>query len=170
MKKTQLSLLFTLLIFTTNLFAQDKFTFVKKGDSAPDFTIILQDGTTKQLADLKGKVVWINFFATWCGPCRVELPHLEKEVYNRFSDLEDFEVLVIGREHDWETVNKFKEDNNYKLPFYPDPKREIFSKYAKQNIPRNFIIDKEGKIAVASIGFNKDEFKKTILKVEELLK
>ena len=140
MKTKQLILIFTLLIFTTNLFAQDKYTFVKKGDKAPDITIELQDGTTKQLSDLKGKVVWVNFFATWCGPCRVELPHLEKEVYNKFKDRNDFEVLVIGREHDWATVNKFKTDNNYELAFYPDAKREIFSKYAKQNIPRNFII------------------------------
>ncbi len=170
MKTKQLSLIFTLLIFTANLFAQDKYTFVKKGDKAPDFTIELQDGATKQLSDLKGKVVWVNFFATWCGPCRVELPHLEKEVYNKFKNRNDFEVLVIGREHDWATVNKFKTDNNYELPFYPDTNREIFSEYAKQNIPRNFIIDKKGKIAVVSIGFNNDEFKKTILKVKELLK
>ncbi len=170
MKTKQHLLILTLLFFTANIFAQDKYTFVKKGDNAPDFTIELQDGTTKQLSDLKGKVVWVNFFATWCGPCRVELPHLEKEVYNRFKDRDDFEVLVIGREHDWATVNKFKTDNNYDLPFYPDAKREIFSKYARQNIPRNFIIDKEGRIAVASIGFNKDEFSKIILQVEELLK
>jgi peroxiredoxin len=170
MKTKQSLLVLTLLFLTANLFAQDEYTFVKKGDTAPNFSIEMQDGTTKQLSDLKGKVVWVNFFATWCGPCRVELPHLEKEVYNKFKDRDDFEVLVIGREHDWATVNKFKTDNNYELPFYPDPKREIFSKYAKQNIPRNFIIDKEGKIAVVSIGFNKDEFKKIILKVDELLK
>ena len=169
MKTTQHLLILILVFCTANLFAQDEFTLVKKGDIAPDFTIELQDGTTKQLADLKGKVVWINFFATWCGPCRVELPYLEKEVYNKFKNRNDFEVLVIGREHDWATVNKFKEDNNYVLPFYPDPKREIFSKYAKQNIPRNFIIDKEGKIAVVSTGFKKDEFNKIILKVEQLL-
>lgn len=170
MKTKQQLLVFTLLIFASNLVAQDKYTFVKKGDNAPDFTIELQDGTTKQLSDLKGKVVWVNFFATWCGPCRVELPHLEKEVYNKLKERDDFEILVIGREHDWATVNKFKEENNYILPFYPDPKREIFAKYARQNIPRNFIIDKEGKIAVVSIGFNKTKFKKIILKVEELLK
>ncbi|MCF6357926.1 MAG: TlpA family protein disulfide reductase [Draconibacterium sp.] len=169
MKTKQLLFILTLLFFTVNVFAQDKFTFVKKGDTAPNFSIEMQDGTTKQLSDLKGKVVWVNFFATWCGPCRVELPHLEKDVYNKFKNRDDFEVLVIGREHDWATVNKFKSENNYVLPFYPDPKREIFSKYAKQNIPRNFIIDKEGKIAVVSIGFNKDEFSKIILHVEELL-
>jgi thioredoxin-related protein len=55
------------------------------------------------------------------------------------------------------------------LPFYPDAKREIFSKYAKQNIPRNFIIDKNGNIVVASTGFKEEEFNTIIKKVEELL-
>lgn len=160
----------TLLAFSLNLYAQDKSTFVKTGDNAPDFTIKLQDGNTKKLSDLKGKVVWVNFFATWCPPCRKELPHLEKEVYKKFKNRNDFEVLVIGREHSWEEVIKFKTENNYVLPFYPDPKREIFSKYAKQNIPRNFIIDKEGKIAVVSTGYKKEEFNKIIQKVEALLK
>lgn len=168
MKKT--AILFIAIILSLNLLAQDEFTLVKKGDNAPDFSIELQDGSTKKLSDLKGKVVWVNFFATWCGPCRKELPYLEKEVYKKLISHDDFEVLVIGREHSWEEVIKFKTGNNYILPFYPDPKREIFSKYAKQNIPRNFIIDKEGKIAVASIGFKKEEFNKIIQKVEALLK
>ena len=170
MKARQLLMIIALLAFTSNLFAQDESTLVKVGDKAPDFTIKMGDGTTKQLSDLRGKVVWVNFFATWCPPCRKELPHLEKEVYKAFKSRDDFEVLVIGREHDWATVNKFKKDNNYVLPFYPDAKREIFSKYAKQNIPRNFVIDKDGNISVASIGFNEKEFKSIIAKVEKLLK
>jgi peroxiredoxin len=157
-------------LFYFNSFSQDDATLVKKGDVAPDFSITLEDGSVKNLSDLKGKVVWVNFFATWCPPCRKELPHLEKEVYLKFKGNKDFEVLVIGREHDWATVNKFKADNNYVLPFYPDAKRKIFSKYAKQNIPRNFVIDKEGNIAVVSIGFNEKEFNDIIKKVEELLK
>ncbi|WP_303917968.1 TlpA disulfide reductase family protein [Draconibacterium sediminis] len=167
MKK--LTIFILLALFALNNYAQDEFTLVKEGDVAPDFSITLEDGSVKKLSDLKGKVVWINFFATWCPPCRKELPHLEKEVYLKLKQNENFEVLVIGREHDWETVNKFKADNNYILPFYPDVEREIFSKYAKQNIPRNFIIDKNGKIAVASIGFNEDEFNKIIEKVNELI-
>jgi peroxiredoxin len=164
-------LLFAILILSPAfLFAQDQFAFVKKGDVAPDFTITMQDGSTKQLSELKGKVVWLNFFATWCPPCRRELPELEKNVYKKYKNQNDFEILVIGREHDWQTVTKFKTDNNYILPFYPDPKRKIFSKYAKQNIPRNFIIDKNGRIAVVSTGFNKSDFDKIVTKVEVLLK
>lgn len=167
MKKLLLSIF--VLSITVSSFAQDDATLVKEGQTAPDFSISMEDGSVKKLSDLKGKVVWVNFFATWCPPCRKELPHLEKEVYKKFKD-QPFEVLVIGREHDWATVNKFKADNNYELPFYPDPKREAFAKYAKQNIPRNFIIDKDGKIAVSSVGFNEKDFNKMIQKVEELLK
>lgn len=164
-----LAVLIILSLISTSLFAQDESTLVKVGDQAPDFSITMEDGTTKKLSDLKGKVVWVNFFADWCPPCRKELPHLDKEVYEKFKG-QAFEVLVIGREHDWPTVNKFKKEKGYAMPFYPDPKREIFAKYAKQNIPRNFVIDKEGKIAVSSIGFKESEFREIIQKVEVLLK
>lgn len=156
------------LFAATTMFAQDAATSVKVGDLAPDFEIKMEDGSLKKLSDLRGKVVWLNFFADWCPPCRKELPHLEKEVFEHFKK-QAFEVLVIGREHDWETVKKFKESNQYKMNFYPDPQREIFSKYAEQNIPRNFIVDKDGKIAVASTGFTEAEFQKLIEKVGELL-
>ncbi|MGM0619819.1 MAG: TlpA family protein disulfide reductase [Bacteroidota bacterium] len=169
MKQTTTLLTLILLLFAFILNAQDEFTFVEEGQKAPDFTIAMENGQTKSLSDLEGKVVWINFFATWCPPCRKELPHLQQAVYDGFKNHDDFEVLVIGREHTWGEVNKFKADHNYRLPFYPDPEREIFSKYAKQNIPRNFVIDKNGKIVVASTGYNKEDFEEIISKVEELL-
>ena len=169
--QTKLSLLILFFVaFTFNLFAQDQFTLAKEGQQAPDFSYEISEGETQKLSELKGKVVWITFFATWCGPCRKELPHLQKDVYEKFGNRNDFELLVIGREHTWEEVNKFKTEQNFNLPFYPDTKREIFSKYATQNIPRNIIIDKTGKIVVSSVGFNEEEFLKYIKKTEELLK
>jgi peroxiredoxin len=170
MKKKLSLLIFTLFFGVFQLFAQDQFTYAKEGQPAPDFSFEMSDGKTQKLSDLKGKVVWITFFATWCGPCRKELPHLQKDVYEKFGDRSDFELLVIGREHTWEEVNKFKTEQNFNLPFYPDPKREIFSKYASQNIPRNFIINKTGKIVISSVGFNEEEFQKYIEKTAELMK
>lgn len=164
-----LFLIFFLFFLTFNLLAQDEATLVKVGDKAPNFTIELENGKTKQLSDLKGKVVWINFFATWCPPCRQELPHLQKEVYNKLKNNPNFELIILGREHSWEEINKFKTDNKFNMPFYPDMGRKVFSLYANQNIPRNFIIDKEGKIAVASTGFNEKEFEEIIEKVTALL-
>ena len=163
-----------LLTFTTfayfTLTAQDEFTLVKVGDTAPDFSFATETGQTKKLSEMKGKVVWINFFATWCGPCRQELPHLQKEVYEKLKNNKNFELIILGREHSWEEINKFKTDNKYNMPFYPDNGRKVFSLYAKQNIPRNFIIGKDGKIAVSSSGFNEKEFAEIIDKVESLVK
>jgi len=170
MKTKQLLLYFCLITFSLSLFAQDEFTLVKKGQKAPDFTYETDPGKMAKLSDLKGKVVWINFFATWCGPCRQELPLLQKEVYDKHKNNENFVLLIFGREHDWATVNKFKTEKKYTMPFYPDVERKIFSLYAKQNIPRNFIIDKYGKVAVSSTGFTEKEFGEIVEKVEGLLK
>ena len=170
MRTKQLLLFFMLFVFTVPAFAQDEFTLVKMGDTAPDFSFSTENGQTKKLSELKGKVVWINFFATWCGPCRQELPHLQKEVYDKLKNNKNFELIILGREHSWEEINKFKTDNKFNMPFYPDTGRKVFSLYAKQNIPRNFVIGKDGKIAVISTGFTEKEFAEIISKVEVLLK
>lgn len=158
-----------LLFAATILYAQDEFTLVKEGQSAPDFTFESAPGKTQKLSDLKGKVVWINFFATWCGPCRQELPHLQKDVYDKYKNKSDFVLIILGREHNWDEVNKFKTEQGFTMPFYPDPERKVFSAYAKQNIPRNFVIDKDGKIAVSSIGYTEKDFGVIKQKVEALL-
>ena len=158
-----------LFFFSISTFAQDEFTLAKEGEQAPDFTFETAPGKTQKLSALKGKVVWINFFATWCPPCRKELPHLQKEVYDKYVENEDFVLIILGREHSWDEVNKFKTEQGFTMPFYPDPGRKVFSVYAKQNIPRNFIIDKDGKIAVSSIGFNEEDFEKIKTKVATLI-
>lgn len=165
----QLISILALLFITAGLFAQDEFTLVKQGQKAPDFSVETAPGKTQKLSDFKGKVVWINFFATWCPPCRKELPELQNEVYNKYIDNDNFVLMIIGREHNWDEINKFKAEQNFNMPFYPDPERKIFSVYAKQNIPRNFIIDKDGKIAVSSEGYNEKEFEEIKEKVESLI-
>ena len=170
MTKKHLFLVFCLFTFSLSLLAQDEFTLVKVGETAPDFTFATENGQTKKLSELKGKVVWINFFAIWCGPCRQELPHLQNEVYDKLKSKKNFELIILGREHSWAEINKFKTGNKYNMPFYPDTGRKVFSLYAKQNIPRNFVIGKDGKVAVSSSGFNEKEFKEIIEKVEKLLK
>lgn len=170
MKSKQILLVFAFVAFTFSIYAQDEFTLVKIGQTAPDFTFAPENGKSTKLSDLKGKVVWINFFATWCGPCRKELPHLQKEVYDKLKNNPQFELVILGREHSWEEINKFTKENNYNMPFYPDAGRKVFSLYAKQNIPRNFIIDKEGKIAITSTGFTEKEFEEIVEKTKSLIK
>ncbi len=166
--KLFISILF-LLLFSVSLFAQDEFTLVKEGQKAPDFTLKTASGKTQKLSDFRGKVVWINFFATWCPPCRKELPVLQKEVYDKYKDNENFVLMIIGREHNREEIEKFKTEQKFNMPFYPDPERKIFSVYASQNIPRNFIIDKDGKVVISSSGYTKKEFEEIKNKVAELL-
>jgi peroxiredoxin len=170
MKAKLLVIIALIFLFTGSLFAQDEFTLVKTGQKAPDFTFEIAPGKTARLSDFKGKVVWINFFATWCGPCRQELPLLQKDVYDIYKNNKNFVLIILGREHSWNEINKFAKEQGYSMPFYPDKERKIFSLYAKQNIPRNFIIDKEGKVAVASTGFTEKEFQEITQKVETLIK
>jgi hypothetical protein len=98
------------------------------------------------------------------APAGRNLPHLQKEVYDKYKNNKNFELIILGREHSWEEINKFKTDNKYNMHFYPDTGRKVFSLYAKQNIPRNFIIDKEGKVAVSSTGFTEKEFEEIVEK------
>lgn len=160
------TLLFSLIFVALKSFAQDEFTLVKPSETVPAFEFESAPGKTKSIADLKGKTVLIDFFATWCGPCRKELPFVQSEIYNKYKDNPNFVLLIFGREHRWDEVNKFKQDNKYTMPFYPDPQRKIFALFAKQNIPRNFIISPEGKIIYSSTGFEEKEFEK----MKEVLK
>jgi peroxiredoxin len=156
---------FLLLVLTLTLTAQDEFTLVKKGMKVPQFTFTPSPAKTSRISDYEGKVVLIFFFATWCGPCRAELPRVDKEIYQTLKENNDFALLVFGREHDWKTVEKFRKDQGFSMPLYPDPERKIYEQFAVQQIPRNFLLNKKGEIVYMSTGFNETEFgrlKKTL--------
>jgi peroxiredoxin len=143
---------------------------VKIGQTVPDFTFTDETGKNVKISDLKGRVVMINFFATWCGPCNAELPVLQQEVWGKYKNNPDFRLLILGREHSQSEVDKFREDKKYEFPMYADPGRVIFSKFAGSLIPRNYIINKDGQIVYTSIGYNKEEFEKLVKFLDELMK
>jgi peroxiredoxin len=136
----------------------DTATLTKTGDKAPAFTCRTIDGKTIDISKLQGKVVMINFFATWCGPCNLELPVVQKNIWYKYRDNLNFVLIIIGREHSEKEVSDFVAAKHFTMPFAPDPKREIFKLYATQNIPRNVIIGRDGRIVYQGSGYSEEEF------------
>jgi len=165
MKKHSILLIFITFISLT-AFAQDDFTLVKVGDRVPAFSFESAPGVPASINDYRGKVVVVTFFATWCGPCRAKLPHIERELFQKYAQGNQVVFLTFGREHDWDTVLKFRADQQFKMPFHADSERKVFALFAAQNIPRNFVIDKQGNIAYASVGFNQEDFDKMKAEVD----
>ena len=168
--KTALCMLACLLTVWPAFSEEAESTLVKVGDAAPSFTVTTTEGSEVSTDKLKGKVILVNFFATWCGPCLSELPHLETEIWRKLKE-RGLAVVVIGREHNNEELATFKASKKFTFPIAADPKREVYGKYATQYIPRNFVVGRDGKVIYQSVGFDQAEFKQMIAKIEaELLK
>lgn len=146
-----------------------KTTIVKKGNKAPDFTVEMVDGSKIQLSKLKGKVVLVNFWATWCPPCREELKHVQKQIIDHFKG-KDFVFLPISRGEKKEVVEAFRKKMNYTFPMGLDPKQSIYKLYAQNYIPRNFVVGKDGKVIYLSVGYTPEEFAEMIATIDAALK
>lgn len=146
-----------------------KTTLIKSGMEAPDFTVEMFDGSKLTLSDLKGKVVLVNFWATWCPPCREELTHVQKEIIDRFEG-EPFVFLPISRGEKRDAVAAFRKKMGYTFPMGLDINQSIFKKYASNYIPRNFLIGKDGKVVYVSVGYDAKEFAELIEAITKSLK
>ena len=139
---------------------------VNVGDTAPGFELTTLSGDTFNLEAHRGKIVLINFFATWCPPCREELPYLEKQIFQAF-DPEKLAVVVIGREEDDEIIQPFVDKHGYTVPFAGDPEMAAYSQYASRFIPRNFVIGPDGAVLYQSQGYEPHEFEEMVKLIEE---
>lgn len=146
----------------------DASTIVKEGMEAPDFVVEMFDGKSVRLSDLRGKVVLVNFWATWCPPCREELTRVQADIIDRFAG-KDFVFLPISRGEELQTVAAFRKRMGYTFPMGLDPDQKIFHRYAKNYIPRNFLIGADGKVVLASIGYDKAKFEHLIKTIEKTL-
>lgn len=123
-------------------------TLAGEGTEAPDFTVEMIDGS---------KVVLLNFWATWCPPCREELSHVQQQVIDRFAG-EEFVFLPISRGEERAAVEAFRAKTGYAFPMGLDTDETIYKRYATRFIPRNFLIDRTGRVVKATVGYDDEEF------------
>jgi peroxiredoxin len=138
----------------------DRGYIVKVGDQAPaDFRLTLIDGTTTSLEELKGKIVILQFTASWCSVCREEMPHLEKDVWQAYKD-KGFVLIGVDRDEPLDKVKKFHRDMNISYPFALDPGADIFGRFAlkKSGVTRNVVIGRDGKIVYLTRLYDQQEF------------
>ena len=144
-------------------------TLISVGQDVPEFSFIRYEDTV-DINDFKGKVVFINFFATSCPICIKELPVIQNEIWKKYNYVADFEFLVFGRGHSKVELDTFRTKWEYTFEIIPDPDKKIYSLFAKQYIPRNVIINREGKIIFEATGFDDEKFAKMKSILEKELK
>lgn len=166
-------LTFIVTLISLNIYAQDddRKYLVKVGDIAPDFEMKLTDGTTMKLSDLRGKIVMLQFTASWCGVCRKEMPFIESDIWQRHKDNADFALFGIDRDEPVETVISFAQKTGVTYPIGLDPKAAIFELYAEKDagITRNVIIGKDGRIVMLTRLYDPEEFKEMVKVIDDLL-
>lgn len=148
----------------------DRGYIVDVGDMALDFTMEYTTGKKVTLSELRGQVVVLQFTASWCSVCRQEMPHLEKDVWQRFKD-QNFILIGVDRDEPLETVIKFQKEMKTTYPLALDPGAEIFGLFAvkEAGVTRNIVIDQDGKIVFLTRLFEEREYQEMIRIIEKLL-
>ena len=156
-------------ILSAFLFAGDRGYIVEVGDMAPDFEMEFTDGQKTKLSELRGKIVILQFTASWCSVCRLEMPHLEKDVWQKYKDQN---VLLIGvdRDEPLETVIAFQKKIGTTYPIALDPGANIFGLFANKEagVTRNVVIDKTGKIVFLTRLFEEEEYQEMLSVLKRL--
>lgn len=144
---------------------------VKIGDMAPDFSLPMTDGSTFSLSAQRGKVVMLQFTASWCGICRKEMPYIESEIWQRHKDNKDFVLVGVDREETKEVVDAYTEKVGTTYPMALDTAANAFASYAlrQSGITRNVLIDRDGRIVKLTRRFNEDEFKSLVASIDSIL-
>ncbi len=148
----------------------DRGYIVKVGDMAPDFEMELTDGSKIKLSDLKGQVVMLQFTASWCGVCRKEMPHIEKEIWQAYKD-KGLKLYGIDRDEPVVKAISLMKDTKITYNMGLDPGADIFGLYAdkKAGVTRNILIDKDGKIIFLTRLYDVNEFNKLVERIAEEL-
>jgi len=136
----------------------------KVGDTAPIFHFRLDKDETQKasLEDYKGKIVVLDFFATWCPPCRAELPRIQKEIWEKYKDNPKFALFAFDRGETWDILLPFKEKSNYTFPMISDKGKKIFKRYCWEYVPQLVVIDENGIIIYKHVGYDEKKFNRLL--------
>jgi peroxiredoxin len=149
----------------------DRGYIVKIGQSAPDFKVTTTEGKTFKLSENRGKIIMLQFTASWCGVCRKEMPHIENEIWQPNKE-KSFVLIGIDRDEPLDAVIRFAKKMKITYPLALDPNAQVFSLYAKKEagVTRNIIIDQQGKIAYLTRLYEEKEFNSMKKIINDLLK
>ncbi len=144
---------------------------VKVGDMAPEFTLKYTNGTEFSLSAQRGKVVMLQFTASWCGICRNEMPHIESRIWQPHKDNADFVLVGVDREEPREVVEEYTAKLGTTYPMLLDEHGDVFACYAlrKSGITRNVLIDRDGRIVKLTRRFVESEFNDLASTIDSLL-
>lgn len=149
---------------------EDRGYIVKVGDQAPDdFELQLTNGQKTSLKQLRGKIVILQFTASWCSVCRREMPHLESDVWKAYQN-KNVVLVGVDRDEPLEKVQKFHDDMQITYPLALDPGADIFARFAvkKSGVTRNVVIDPTGKIVFLTRLYSEDEFSQMVKAIDKL--
>jgi peroxiredoxin len=131
--------------------SSDEMPTIAAGDRAAEFSLNDLDGNKVTLASLRGKVIFLNIWATWCGPCREEMPSMET-LFNDFRNNKDFVMLAASQDRKTEAVRPWVEKNGYHFRILLDPDNKLSDSYNVSGVPETFIIDRHGRIVAHHMG------------------
>jgi peroxiredoxin len=120
------------------------------GRPAPDFAFTTLDGRNVRLSELRGKVVFVNLWATWCPPCREEIPSMVA-LYSRFRE-QGLEILAVSEDREAEPVRRFMRQYGISFPVGLDAERKVYQLYRATGVPETHLIDKRGVLQASQLG------------------
>jgi len=169
MKRMRIAVLGALLVAVPGIFAANSFASSGlAGQEAPDFALKSASGSNLRLSEYRGDVVMINFWATWCGPCRQEMPLLN-DLYARYNRV-GFSLLGVNIDDDSSRALEMAEELGVSFPVLFDERKEVSKLYQVEAMPVTVLVDREGKVRHVHLGYKPGYEEKYLTQIRALLR
>ncbi len=144
---------------------------VSVGEKAPDVKVKMVNGDSVSISDFKGKYVLLQFMASWCRVCREEIPYIEKDIWQKHKDNDDFTILAVSIDDESERVEPFVKEMRITYPVATDSNLKAFYKYAGEEagVTRNIFIGKDGTILYTTRLFEQVKFAEFVKFIDKTL-